>query len=225
MELSDSRVVLNSSNSLSPSSHPVLTGAAVALSYQTTCKNVTHMFSLFKGDWLSGVEVRAHPQNTNKGNHMWGDELGKLHNIFIRYSFTCLVDRLQGDTLQINSEPRWLTRANLTKRSITKPREQLMVPFIFAMNWREREQIEISLNPPLPALEPNVSRWWCPNLQMWSKLKLTVSFPHVFPQNLPPPPAIFFQGQLRTCDFYLKYNCSHLRELVTKSKETQMFYK
>lgn len=32
---------------------------------------------------------------------MWGDELGKLHNIFIRYSFTCLVDGLQGDTLKI----------------------------------------------------------------------------------------------------------------------------
>lgn len=54
---------------------------------------------------MSGVEVRAHPQNTNKENHMWEDELGKLHNIFIGYNFTCLVDGLQGDTLQINSDP------------------------------------------------------------------------------------------------------------------------
>jgi hypothetical protein len=38
------------------------------------------------------VEVRAHPQNTPKENHMWKYELGKLHNIFIRYNFTSLVD-------------------------------------------------------------------------------------------------------------------------------------
>lgn len=48
---------------------------------------------------------------------MRGDELGKLHNIFIRYNFTRLVDRLQGDTLKTNAEPQgekkkeelWLT--------------------------------------------------------------------------------------------------------------------
>lgn len=49
---------------------------------------------------------------------MWGDELGKLHNIFIRYNFTCLVDGLQGDTFKINVEPLeekdvWLTRVSL----------------------------------------------------------------------------------------------------------------
>lgn len=37
---------------------------------------------------------------------MRGDELGKLHNIFIRYNFTRLVDGLQGDTLKTNAEPR-----------------------------------------------------------------------------------------------------------------------
>lgn len=26
----------------------------------------------------------------------------------------------------------------------------------------------------------------------------------------------YFQGQLSTCDSYLKYNCSHLGELFTK---------
>ena len=51
---------------------------------------------------------------------MWGDELGKLHNIFIRYNFTCLVDGLQGDTLKINSEPQkekdlWLTEGKSMK--------------------------------------------------------------------------------------------------------------
>lgn len=37
---------------------------------------------------------------------MRGDELGKLHNIFIRYNFTRLVDGLQGDTLKTNAECR-----------------------------------------------------------------------------------------------------------------------
>lgn len=37
---------------------------------------------------------------------MRGDELGKLHNIFIRYNFTRLVDGLQGDTLKTNAESR-----------------------------------------------------------------------------------------------------------------------
>lgn len=37
---------------------------------------------------------------------MLGDELGKLHNIFIRYNFTRLVDGLQGDTLKTNAESR-----------------------------------------------------------------------------------------------------------------------
>lgn len=35
---------------------------------------------------------------------MWGDELGKLHNILIRYNFTWLLDGLQGDTLKTNTE-------------------------------------------------------------------------------------------------------------------------
>lgn len=48
---------------------------------------------------------------------MWGDEEGKLHNIFIRYNFTGLVDGLLGDTLQINLEPwkeksPWLAQEN-----------------------------------------------------------------------------------------------------------------
>lgn len=75
------------------------------------------------------MEVIAHPQNTNKENHMWWDELGKLHNIFIRYSFTCLVDGLQGDTLKINFEPQEekdlrLTQGKSMKLGITKPNEQ-----------------------------------------------------------------------------------------------------
>ena len=75
------------------------------------------------------MEVVAHPQNANKENHMWGDELGKLHNIFIRYNFTCLVDGLQGDTLKINSEPQKerdlsLTEGKSVKHGITKPNEQ-----------------------------------------------------------------------------------------------------
>lgn len=37
---------------------------------------------------------------------MRGDELGKLHNIFIRYNFTRLVDRVQGDTLKTNAKSR-----------------------------------------------------------------------------------------------------------------------
>ncbi len=87
------------------------------------------MVSLFKRDWLSCMEVIAHPQNTNKENHMWGDELGKLHNIFIRYNFTCLVDGLQGDTLKINVEPQkekdpWLTVSKSMKHGITKLNEQ-----------------------------------------------------------------------------------------------------
>lgn len=60
---------------------------------------------------------------------MWRDELGKLHNIFIRYNFTCLVDGLQGDTLKINVEPQkekdlWLTQGKSMKHGITKPNEQ-----------------------------------------------------------------------------------------------------
>lgn len=55
---------------------------------------------------------------------MCGDELGKLHNIFIRYNFTCLVDGLQGDTLKINFEPQkekdlWLTERKSIKPGIT----------------------------------------------------------------------------------------------------------
>lgn len=60
---------------------------------------------------------------------MWGDELGKLHNIFIRYNFTCLVDGLQGDTPKINFEPQeekdgLLTQGKSSKHGITKPNEQ-----------------------------------------------------------------------------------------------------
>jgi len=60
---------------------------------------------------------------------MWGDELGKLHNIFIRYNFTCLVDGLQGDTLKINSKPRkekdsWLTQEKSMKHGPSKLIEQ-----------------------------------------------------------------------------------------------------
>lgn len=60
---------------------------------------------------------------------MCGDELGKLHNIFIRYNFTCLVDGLQGDTLKINFEPQkekdlWFTERKSKKPRITKPYEQ-----------------------------------------------------------------------------------------------------
>lgn len=55
---------------------------------------------------MSCMEATGHPQNTNKENHMWGDELGKLHNIFIRYNFTCLVGGLEGDTVKINFEPQ-----------------------------------------------------------------------------------------------------------------------
>lgn len=60
---------------------------------------------------------------------MWGDELGKLHNIFIRYNFTCLVDGLQDDTFKINFKPQkekylWLTEGKLKKHGYTKPNEQ-----------------------------------------------------------------------------------------------------
>lgn len=65
------------------------------------------------------MEVIAHPQNTNEENHVCGDELGKLHNIFIRYYFTCLEDGLQGDTLKINSESP-LTDGKPMKHGITK---------------------------------------------------------------------------------------------------------
>lgn len=63
---------------------------------------------------------------------MWGDELGKLHNIFIRYNFTCLVDGLQGDTFKINSEPQkekdlWLTQCKSIKHGITKLNEQRLL--------------------------------------------------------------------------------------------------
>lgn len=85
--------------------------APAALSYQTACKNVTHMvppppsfFFLARGTDWAAWKVAGHPRNTNKGNHMQGDELGKLHNIFIRYNFTRLVDGLQGDTLKTNAE-------------------------------------------------------------------------------------------------------------------------
>lgn len=59
---------------------------------------------------------------------MCGDELGKLHNIFIRYCFTCLVDGLQGDTLKINSKSQkekdpWLTADKPLKHRITKLNE------------------------------------------------------------------------------------------------------
>lgn len=57
---------------------------------------------------------------------MWGDELGKLHNIFIRYNFTCLVDGLQGEILKINLEWQkekdlWLTEGKSMKHGTTKP--------------------------------------------------------------------------------------------------------
>lgn len=80
-----------------------------------------------KWDWLSCMEARAHPQNTNKENHMRGDELGKLHNIFIRYYFTCLVDGLQGDTLKTNVEPRGekrsLVNTGLRRRNMELPNQ------------------------------------------------------------------------------------------------------
>lgn len=106
-----------------------LASPAAALSYQTTCKNVTHMACLFKRAWLSCMEIIAHPQNTNKESHMWGDELGKLHNIFIRYNFTCLVDGLQRETLKINSARQKgkdlrLTEGKSMKHGATKPNEQ-----------------------------------------------------------------------------------------------------
>lgn len=60
---------------------------------------------------------------------MWGDELGKLHNIFIRYNFTCLVDGLQRETLKINSARQKgkdlrLTEGKSMKHGATKPNEQ-----------------------------------------------------------------------------------------------------
>ena len=74
------------------------------------------------------MEIIAHPQNTNKENHMWGDELGKLHNIFIRYNFTCLVDGLQRETVQINAgrqqeKDLWLAEGESMKHGATKPNE------------------------------------------------------------------------------------------------------
>ena len=58
---------------------------------------------------------------------MCGDELGKLHNIFIRYSFICLVDGLQGETLKINFERQkekdlWLTESKSMKHGTARPR-------------------------------------------------------------------------------------------------------
>lgn len=52
---------------------------------------------------------------------MRGDELGKLHNIFIRYNFTRLVDGLQGDTLKTNAEP-WGEREKKKRRTLVNAR-------------------------------------------------------------------------------------------------------
>lgn len=117
----------------------VLTQFSLALLQPCHTKQHVKMWpicSLFSRgtDWAAWTSEPTH-RTQIRGTICGGDELGKLHNIFIRYNFTCLVDELQGDTLQINSEPRWLTRANLTKRSITKPNEQLTVPFTVA--WTE----------------------------------------------------------------------------------------
>lgn len=70
---------------------------------------------------MSRMEAGAHPRNTNKENHMWGDELGKLHNILIRYNFTCLLDGLQGDTLKINLKPQKERKNLVNRRQMVKP--------------------------------------------------------------------------------------------------------
>lgn len=52
---------------------------------------------------------------------MCRDELGKLHNIFIRYNFTCLVDGLEVDTLKINFEPQDEKNIQLTEGKWVEP--------------------------------------------------------------------------------------------------------
>lgn len=61
---------------------------------------------------------------------MRGDELGKLHNIFIRYNFTRLVDGLQGDTLKTNAEPRGekKKRRTLVNTRVRRRRAELPNP-------------------------------------------------------------------------------------------------
>lgn len=93
---------------------------------------------------------------------MRGDELDKLHNIFIRYYFTCLVDGLQGDTLKTNVEPRGEKRSvvntGLRRRNTELPNQMNNNWCVFWLykcdqNKALRQSRGLTVEPTAPVIE------------------------------------------------------------------------
>lgn len=116
---------------------------AAALSYQTTEKKMWPIwFPFSRGtDWAVWKSQPTH-RNRIRRTTCGGDELGKLHNIFIRYSFTSLVDGLQGDTLKIileswkEKEP-WLAQAHTIHYGFNQLNGQWIIVFLFKTQFKQ----------------------------------------------------------------------------------------